>query len=333
MKKSLGVIFVVLMCVSSVETMEPTYYTYLLPVVTRTTGAAGSFWSTEVCFTNLDWRDQSPILVELYFIKNNSITYSDFRLNDYQTLCTPDIVDAVLGVNKWTGTLLIVTNSYGSWNPTLGERDRFLVTAKVTNNTDNGTYGLNISPEIDHFGQSPIHWYSSASDNDDFVDAWVNGVKNFGTPGVSGYRSSIGFANLSMGIDGWDGSPVPIYQDISFVVLDRRGNGVFLYETTTIPPFTQRQIALPSDLDIDKGSVLFSILGEPDTLAYEAAEGVFPYLTVTDNQTGDGVYIPFKVMASSGPFTKQSGEETFSNRLIKYLRKQPIRRAPKQLEE
>ena len=71
-KKFLVVIFVVLMSAGSIEAMEPTYYSYLLPVVTRTTGAAGSFWSTEVCFTNLDWHEEPPILVELYFIKNKS---------------------------------------------------------------------------------------------------------------------------------------------------------------------------------------------------------------------------------------------------------------------
>jgi hypothetical protein len=308
----------VLLVAGSVEGMEPTYHTYLLPVVTRTTGVAGSFWSTEVCFTNLDWNEEdSPKLVEMFFIKNNTVEYSSFQLPWYETICTTDIVDAVLGRAKWTGTLLIATEQSGWWTSTYGKRNRFLVTAKVTNNTANGTYGLNVSPEIDHFGLHPVHWYDTSGEYDDYVVGWGNGVKNYGKPGVSGYRASIGFVNLATGIDGWDGSAYPIPQKIDFFVKDRKGYNRFYHEET-VPPFTQRQIALPSDLDIRKGSVIFCILGEPDVLAPVGSEAVYPYLTVTDNQTGDGVYMPFKVLASSGSNSKRLADD--GPQLIEYLR-------------
>ena len=74
---------------------------------------------------------------------------------------------------------------------------------------------------------------------------------------------------------------------LRFEVREAEGEIVWL-EELTLEPYSQRQIALPSGLELEGGSIEvwdedWQDWGDP---------GIFGYATVTNNQTGDGIFRP-----------------------------------------
>jgi hypothetical protein len=116
------------------------------------------------------------------------------------------------------------------------------------------------------------------------------GARNFGTHGVSGFRTSVGVFNH-----------VSSAQQVQMFVLDPAGNPVW-ERWEWIPGGSQRQFLLPASLELAHGSVGFINHGTAGGSEYT----IYPYATVTDNSTGDGRFVG-AAQCWIGPLIKAAG--------------------------
>jgi hypothetical protein len=148
-------------------------------------------------------------------------------------------------------------------NPGLGTI-RYPLSTRVYNITDDGTYGLSVTatPLIQ------VDWTMY----DEFA---ASGLHHFGTPGVSGFRSSVGVFNHTKAV-----------QRVQMTVYDAEGLEVWEREEE-LDMGQQVQYLLPQSLEAVGCSAVFINWGH-ETLGTGM---IYPYITVTDNATGDGRFI------------------------------------------
>jgi hypothetical protein len=282
------------------EAAAPTYPVYLYPVIAKNVGLAGSNWATEVCATNFNGSATLPVY--FFFVQDGEILYWHEELPPSKTMCYSDIVDELLGLDHWQGALLISADpdvTYG-WK-TL----RFATRVKVFNATQTGSFGLNVAPEIDHFGiGEPVHFHFSDGSDDDLFIGVASGVQNYGQAGISGERTAIGY--LNMGYD-FDAGTFTKWQDVVFEVYDRQGN--YLYQKSrTVPPLKQAQFTLPEEVVARGGYAKMFLLGDPNDYWGEPGIDFYSYVTITDNQSGDGTYTSFRLPYDGGSTYKRASE-------------------------
>ena len=238
--------------------------TYVFPVVARNAGAAGSDWRTEMCVTNHLASD--PLNVGVLLIQGQLDGAAILALQPGETICSDDFLNDWFDRSKWQGAAVVLATE--DTNPGLQSR-YFTASVRVYNLTPNGTYGLSVTPEPN---LSPM--YDDAFDRTGNWDA--SGVHHFGTPGVDGSRSSMGVFNSE-----------EFDLLFLFAVTDTFGNIVWT-KTRWVNALAQYQTNLPKNLSVPDGGLRVEIIdGGPDGWQFLA----FPYLTVTDNKTGDGRYI------------------------------------------
>jgi hypothetical protein len=233
---------------------------YVVPVVSRGTGKGDTVWKTEICVTN-PW-DYAMILTDGFVQGGNILVPMQWQLPAGQTLCSSDVVYDWLGRTSWTGAYLIV--AFQADNP--GLDTRFVVGVKIYNTDPRGTFGQALPmgsyiPEAWSIG-SPLSY------------GLVTGIQNYGTAGVNGFRTNVGVFN-----------PADWAQVIEFHVFDNQGQQ--LWSTTrTVPAMSQIQISIPSWVVVHGGVGL----GVNNGTVF-----VFPYASIVDNKSGDGVYRPFSI--------------------------------------
>lgn len=262
MKKA-GFVIVVL-CLVGTGLLAPEYSEaglagdiYLVPVVARNPGAAGSDWRTELCLTN---PQGSTLTVGIVLLQGGIAGSGSLPIPPGGTICSEDFILEWFSATKWQGGMIIGATE--DTNPGLESR-QFLASVRVYNLTANGTYGLSVLPEplIAEYGN-----IVSMLD----VNA-MTGLHHWGTAGVNGSRTSVGLANFGS-------SPF----DVVLGVGDETGETVW-QKSIEIEGYSQAQYGLPKNLTLING---FAAMGADD-----ASLSVQAYVTVTDNETGDGRYI------------------------------------------
>ena len=147
------------------------------------------------------------------------------------------------------------------------------IKVKVYNVTADGTYGLSV-PAF------PLgHAY------DDIMDRrrryFASGIQHWGTAGIDGSRTSVGVAALP----GFPGSMIQLS------VLDNTWIAVWTKEISPVGS-SQVQFSLPKNLVVLDGSLRVRL---SDPIPRHC---VFPYFTITDNETGDGYLVPAGVLST-----------------------------------
>ena len=277
---------------------------FIFPIVARTPGAAGTMWKTEVCVTN-PW--DTSLFIAGAFLQGGRVDYDVVEFPAGMTYCSQDLVKEWLQLDKWTG-------AFGLYAPpefnTHTNRTAFAAIAKVYNDTPGGTYGTSVP-----VGQIvPEAW----SMGNPLPFGLVSGVHNFGTAGVSGFRTSVGIFN-----------PADFTQDFSIGVIDSYGNLVW-QKNISIPGWSVKQVSVPKNVEFASASGL----GVNHGGAYGTVQA-FAYATVVDNRTGDGVFKPAmifyeNVLKSSAVQEVDEAEEKFMRKIFADLLKEEnpkIRRA------
>ena len=234
---------VLLAATASADLMSRTYF---VPVVARNAGAAGSTWRTELCISN---PHDATLTVELHLEQEGTVAEFDLEIQAHRTRCSSDFLLQWFGLTEFQGGLSVWAPS-GS-NAGL-EPPNYALSVRVYNLMPDGTYGLSVTPVPAISVLGDVHQEYLAS-----------GVRDYGTPGVSGFRSSVGVYNQA-------GLP----QQVQIVVLDPAGGPVW-ERWEWIPGESQRQFLLPASLQLAYGSVAFINHG------MESGSGstIFPYVT------------------------------------------------------
>lgn len=248
--------------------------TYFVPVVARNAGAAGSTWRTELCISN---PHDSTLTVRLLLHQGDTGATHAQSVGPLRTDCSADVLLQWFGLTEFQGGLSVWAPS-GS-NPEI-DTPIYALSVRVYNLMPDGTYGLSVTPVPALTVQGDVHQEYLAS-----------GVRNTGSPGVSGFRTSVGVFNYSSAA-----------QQVQMFVLDPAGNPVW-ERWEWIPGESQRQYLLPAALELNHGSVAFINHGTESG----PAATVYPYVTVTDNATGDGRFIGAS-QVWIGPLVKSEGE-------------------------
>ncbi|MDX1582573.1 MAG: hypothetical protein R3338_03150, partial [Thermoanaerobaculia bacterium] len=132
-----------------------------------------------------------------------------------------------------------------------------------------GTYGQGI----------PSTWIGLL---DDGISSIAEGVRNFGTAGLSGFRTNVGAVNLGD-------------ESVTLLIVVYDGDGFVLDDTFDHPlefivhPYAHEQQRLPVS---GQNLTLEFFLDDPS-----AGAVAFPYVSVVDNRSGDATYIEPKLLA------------------------------------
>jgi hypothetical protein len=232
---------------------------FIFPVVVRSAGAAGTMWKTEMCVTN-PW--DTPLVLAGGFVQGGTAYEGLVEFSPGMTYCTQDLIAEWLGVNKWSGAFYL-------WAPpdyNVGASGTaFAAIGKVYNETPYGTFGTTVP-----VGQFvPAAWSMGTP----LPFGLVSGLHNWGTPGVDGFRTSMGVFN-----------PADFSQQIVLEVVDSWGYLVWS-KKINVPGLTFKQFAVPSNVQFSNAAGW----GTNNGGAYGTVE-VIAYATVVDNKTGDGVF-------------------------------------------
>ncbi len=244
--------------------------TFVVPVVGLTAGAGSTTWTSSVYVFN-----PQP------YTLNVSVTFLP-RFGEIGEELLLEIPANATGVTsnvlgEWfetsgAGSLLFAT--FPEDNP--GVEDSvvarsFLVRSRAFNTGGSGgTYGQGI----------PGTYVALL---DDGISSIVEGVRNSGTPGISGFRTNVGAVNLG---DETAWLLVVAYDEFGNVVDDSLNHPkefpVHPYAFDQSPlPFAGTNLTLEFFLDDPSG---------------EAA--VFPYVSIVDNRSGDATYVEPRLLAT-----------------------------------
>ena len=244
--------------------------TFVIPAVGLTAGGGGTMWTSSVYVFN-----PQPYTLRI------SITYLPRfgEIGDEILLELPANMTAVTEnvLRDWfettgSGSLLFAT--FPEDNPDVEDdilARSFLVRSRTFNTGGSGgTYGQGI----------PGTYVGLL---DDGISSIAEGVTNIGTPGINGFRTNVGVANLSEET-AW--LLVVVYDEEGQVVGDTFNNPLEF----TVNPYAYDQQPLPI---VGTNLTLEFFLDDPSGDAV-----VFPYVSVVDNRSGDATYIEPKLLAS-----------------------------------
>lgn len=235
---------------------------YVLPAIISQAGAGGTQWSSEIHMFN---PQPHRLWITLVYIPSGGgpgLTLEPFPLESQMTAYAEDVLRDVFEI-EGRGSLLIAAfaedNTHVQDDPLVRS---FIANGKNANTTSFGTYGVSM-PGV----SSGLQDYFT-----DGISAVSAGVHNYGVIGASGYRAAVGAVNLGR------------YSTTLIVsVYDAEGDVLVDQKSFFLPPQGHIQDALPSL--VEHGSVEFYVDDPTDSAV------VFPYVTVVDNRTGDGIHI------------------------------------------
>lgn len=232
---------------------------FAVPVVARNAGRAHTVWRTEICISNVY---ESAIMVRLDLIRDGESITSEVEVPPDATTCSEDFLLEWFGLEVYRGGLQV--SAPLELNPDLNHWVKFALSVRIYNVTAAGSYGTTVTPI------PRIPWLEQHFQIDGSV---APGLRHFGKPGVEGFRSSIGVFVP-------DEDEYDAFSILSMSVYDESGDIVWEH-AVPIEGKSHVQFPLPGNLDIHQGKVEFVLY------AWAASE-VYPYITVTDNRTGDG---------------------------------------------
>lgn len=234
---------------------------YVFAVVARNPGEADTVWRTGACFFNPQYL---AININLHLVQDGFWVGTQHRIESHSTLCSDDFLLEWFGLNRFQGSLVAEA---------VPDTDlvfiQFAPAVWVYNETLEGAFGVNVQPFGLWEGQEEalgmVYPYGVAT-----------GLLHYGTPGLDGFRTSVGAFNIHA-----------MRRHLRFEVREPEGRVVWVKELT-IEPYSQQQIPLPQDLELEHGSIEvwdtdWQDWGDP---------GIFGYATVTNNQNGDGIFRP-----------------------------------------
>jgi hypothetical protein len=225
---------------------------YMFPVVVKAFGQGGTDWRSELCVGNLSGSEITVTI--MYGSSDYDIDGGWVDIPGDETYCWQDIIQDGFGENSFSGWLWVIADEDDNY----GMEVPFTASMRVYNWTSKGTFGVNVpavNPEAGLFGLEEIMGAAT-------------GVQNYGSVGVSGFRTSVGLNSIE----------TEDSQAVAIVVTDYRG--VIVWEKSLwLDPMEFTQISLPKNLTVYDG-----------TLALLSSGVVTSYITVVDNRSGDGVY-------------------------------------------
>jgi len=268
--------------------------TYVIPVVANTAGANNSVWTTELNVFNPQAHE---LKVSVVFLPSGGGAGDrfDFKVPANSNAWTTNALDDLFD-RSGLGSLLIAT--FPELNPGVPNdvlSRSFLVSSKTFNTASNGTFGQ----------QAQGIWTGLEDYASDGISAIAHGVRNFGTPGSSGFRTSIGASNIGR-----------YSVTIRVSIYDAEGNTLADRIPFKVPPQGHIQDRLP--VEVDHGSVEF-VVDDPTRDAV-----VFPYVTVTDNRTNGPVYLNPVLLASARSLYFKTGGQRQIGRAIDPARAREI---------
>jgi hypothetical protein len=236
-----------------------TSYAYY-PVISSTNGAGGTRWQTEFSITNPHPFD---ITITFYVAHNGSYDEYLLTVSGGETLTWSDFLANGFHLS---GNAAVYVTAEDDRNP--GHNSdclSFSSGAKVYNTGGSGgTYGQEI-PQADVLSG--------------FLGSYVayfSGVKNFGTPGSSGYRTNIGFWHTGFST-----------KNLRARIFN--GAGTKIWESTiTVERHKPKVVSIPAN--VQAGVLVIDTMGEYVDCAV--------YISVVDNRTGDGA---FRSMTKADP--------------------------------
>lgn len=265
--------------------------TYVIPVVSHTTGANGMTWMSDVVITNFSSTDLNVQAVVVESGENNADNISPLlttaapagtlRVPANSTVIFRDILSGYRGQSNSSGALI------------LGGDQPFAVTSRSYAMLPNGaaTSGQTVTPARDFFENS-----TGRSDNSQV--AILTGIMN-----NAAMRTNIGFLA---------GTGTAAGSSMAVQVTIKDGSGKTLGTKLIAVPsgaFVQTQFAVSSitNTPFDVGSAELRIVQGFGT--------VVPYASIVDNATGNATYVMGQFPAST-PFSGKSG---FANSIFRTL--------------
>jgi hypothetical protein len=273
--------------------------TYVIPVVASAPGDRGTTWSTELNLFNPQPYELTISVVYLPTLTGQSLeVLVDVPANEnfWFTSVLPEVFQ-----RNGTGSLLVAT--FPEDNPGVPDdiiSRSFLVNTKTFNNASSGTFGQLV----------PGTWAGLLDYEWDGISSLAHGVRN---SNASGFRTNVGAVNLS---NRTVVLRVTVYDDEGRTVADRL--------PLTVPFYGHIQDRLP--VSVDHGSVEFFL----DDPSHEAV--VFPYVSVVDNRSGDGVYMSPVLLADPSILFKHAMANTDLGKKITTEDARKVRAAAKRLE-
>lgn len=244
--------------------------TYVIPVVGLTAGAGATTWTSSVYVFN---PQPYTLNVSVTFLPRFGEIGEELLLEIPANMT--GVTDNVLG--EWfethgSGSLLFAT--FPEDNPGIEDSvvaRAFLVRSRTFNTGGSGgTYGQGIPG-------------TNIALLDDGISSIAEGVRNSGTPGISGFRTNVGAVNLG---DETAKLLVVAYDELGDVVGDSFENPAeFL-----IHPYAFDQSPLPF---AGENLTLEFFLDDPSGMA-----AVFPYVSIVDNKSGDATYVEPRLLAT-----------------------------------
>ncbi len=250
------------------------YDTFIIPAAGNTSGAGGTTWGTELSIFNPQGH---TLFVSVTFLPSGLAQGSEVlvEIPSNQTFSTDNVVRDVFK-RSGTGAMLVATfpeDNKHVTNPTIIALS-FIVRSKTFNNASSGTFGQAIPGVISGLMDFPTEELSAIS----------TGIRNFGSAGVSGYRTNVGALNLGR-----------YTVRVLVNVYDELGRTVAKDLPFDVPPQGHIQDRLP--VTIDRGSIEFFVF-DPGAKDPDGYAVVFAYASVVDNRSGDPVYVDPVLLAS-----------------------------------
>lgn len=235
---------------------------YVFAVAARGPGLADTEWRAGICIYNPHY---IVTVVHVFLVQDGEWVGMPVVIDPGATACSDDFILEWFGYSEYSGGLVIEVDPLE--NP---QHTTVSVVPSVWeyNDTGGGTVGTEVLPFPIFDEQEAFGWvypYGAAT-----------GLNNYGTPGEHGFRASVGVFN-------------PYLEDqlVHFRAL-ASGGSVIWERRVPVGPYSQVQIPVPRWARIRGGTVeAFNELWEGP-----GDEGIYGYLTVTDNRTGDGVFKP-----------------------------------------
>ena len=172
-----------------------------MPAVARTAGGGGAFFKTDVVIANLS---NDTITVDVVYLPTGKDNDNRSGLEDFVRLpnlapgerrVIDDFMKTTFNLDAANGhALFFACRANGNCNDcdaSGGDCRLISVTGRIYNETSAGTFGQ-LFPGLP--------WYSRASIDDVGFDSdrvVINGIRNTGSGGVSGYRTNIGLVNFA----------------------------------------------------------------------------------------------------------------------------------------
>jgi len=300
--KSLAALAAITLLIALPATAQ-VYDTFIVPVVGNTGGGGGTVWGTELALFN---PQPHTLFISATFLPTGLGQGSEVLIEvpPNQTFAVDNLVFDVYR-RSGTGSMLFATfveDNPHVVDPTIVNLS-FVVQTRTYNDARDGTYGQGIPGIIAGMLDFDVEQLSAVA----------TGINNYGLVSLNGFRTNIGALNLGR------------YEVTMLVsVYDELGRTVARDLEFHVPPLGHFQDRLPPE--VAHGTIEFFVFdpgaNDPNDFAV-----VFPYVSIVDNQSGDGTFINPILLASPGYLYGKQAKGLSTTELGKKIDKEIVKRA------